>query len=237
MAWTTTVPVSTGELATAAHHNDQVLGNLNHLRAGGFALASQGAGDILYASSASQFARLAAGASGRVLQANGASAPSWVASLAASIIGSGTFDAARIPNLNASIINAGTFPAARLPTDVVYAPGGLGMVGGLVVGVVSVSWSTDQHNYNIPDDKVIIRVDASSSPSLTGVVSDGVTGRIIIVHNVGSSAMAVIDESGSSTAANRFSLNSSPLSIGQNRGLLFWYDGTTQRWRLTSEFN
>ena len=60
MAWTTIVLVSTGELATATVQNTHVLGNLNELRTGGIAIASQAAQDFLYASSATQLARLAA---------------------------------------------------------------------------------------------------------------------------------------------------------------------------------
>lgn len=63
MAWTAIVLVSTGELATAAVQNTQVLGNLNELRTGGLAIASQAPFDFVYASSASQLARLAAVAS------------------------------------------------------------------------------------------------------------------------------------------------------------------------------
>ena len=60
MAWTTIVLVSTGELATASVQNTQVLGNLNELRTGGLAIASQAALDFISASSATQLARLAA---------------------------------------------------------------------------------------------------------------------------------------------------------------------------------
>lgn len=77
MAWTTIVLVSTGELATAAVHNDQVLGNLNELRTGGLALASQAAGDIFYATGAGQLGRLAKQAAGKVLGSG--DTPSWVA--------------------------------------------------------------------------------------------------------------------------------------------------------------
>lgn len=78
MAWTAIVLVSTGELATAAVQNTQVLGNLNELRAGGLALASQAAYDVFFASTASQLARLAAGTAGLALTTNGSgAAPTW----------------------------------------------------------------------------------------------------------------------------------------------------------------
>ena len=66
MAWTTIVLVSTGELATAAVQNTQVLGNLNELRTGGLAMTSQASLDFIYASSATQLARLAKGATYQV---------------------------------------------------------------------------------------------------------------------------------------------------------------------------
>lgn len=51
---------STGELITAAIWNADLKDNLNTLRTGGIAIASQAANDFVYASSASQLARLAA---------------------------------------------------------------------------------------------------------------------------------------------------------------------------------
>ena len=52
-----------GEVVTAALLNTHLRDNLSELRTGGLALSSQAALDFLYASSASQFARLAASAS------------------------------------------------------------------------------------------------------------------------------------------------------------------------------
>jgi hypothetical protein len=60
MAWTTIVPVSTGELATASVQNTQVLGNLNELRQGGVAIAGQGADDFITASGSAQLSRMSA---------------------------------------------------------------------------------------------------------------------------------------------------------------------------------
>lgn len=57
MAWTSIVLVSTGELATAAVQNSQVLGNLNELRQGGIAITNQAADDFITASSSTQLSR------------------------------------------------------------------------------------------------------------------------------------------------------------------------------------
>lgn len=57
MAWTAPTVRTTGELITASLWNADIVANLIELRAGGLALSSQAAGDIPYASSASQLTR------------------------------------------------------------------------------------------------------------------------------------------------------------------------------------
>lgn len=69
MAWTPPVHVTTGELATAATHNEQVLDNLSELRTAGFALSSQVAGDMLVAQSDTKFERLVSGKTANVQDA------------------------------------------------------------------------------------------------------------------------------------------------------------------------
>lgn len=72
MAWTAPRNWVSGELVTAALMNTHIRDNETELRAGGLAIASQAAQDYIYASSASQLARLAA-ASGKLPKYNGAS--------------------------------------------------------------------------------------------------------------------------------------------------------------------
>lgn len=79
MAWTSPRTYVAGELITAAIGNQQWRDNSIAMYAGAISLASQAAGDILYASSASQLARVGIGAAGTVLVSNG-SAPAWSAS-------------------------------------------------------------------------------------------------------------------------------------------------------------
>lgn len=62
MAWTSPRTWVAGEIVTAANLNTHLRDNLSELRTGGLALSSQAANDFLYASSASQLARLAAAA-------------------------------------------------------------------------------------------------------------------------------------------------------------------------------
>ena len=70
MAWSVISLVSTGELATASVQNTQVLGNLNELRTGGIAIASQAALDLLYATSTTQLGRIPALTALQVLRMN-----------------------------------------------------------------------------------------------------------------------------------------------------------------------
>jgi len=78
MAWVTASSLSTGDLITASEWNQSVISNTNELRAGGWAIASQAANDVVYASSTTQFARLGAGSAGKVLTTQGTgSAPTW----------------------------------------------------------------------------------------------------------------------------------------------------------------
>jgi len=82
MAWTAPgSDINTGDLVTAANWNQLVKGNTLDLRAGGVAMDSQAAGDVVYASSATQFARVAIGTANKVLTSNG-SIPAWVTQIA-----------------------------------------------------------------------------------------------------------------------------------------------------------
>jgi hypothetical protein len=78
MAFTTPRTWVSGELITAALMNTFVRDNQNAMTAGYMGIASQAANDVLYASSATQLARLAAGTSGEILTTKGSgSAPEW----------------------------------------------------------------------------------------------------------------------------------------------------------------
>ena len=65
MSWTSPMTFIAGTVLTAAQLNTYVRDNTNELRAGGLAIGSQAANDFLYATSATQLARLAA-ADGKV---------------------------------------------------------------------------------------------------------------------------------------------------------------------------
>ncbi len=72
--------VSTGELATADIQNTQIVASIVALYAGEMSVASQAVGDLLYASSTTQWARIADVATGQVLVSGGVGvAPAWSA--------------------------------------------------------------------------------------------------------------------------------------------------------------
>jgi hypothetical protein len=71
MAYIAPTTKSTGTLITAAIWNADVVANEIAIYAGGLSIASQAIGDILYASSTTQFARVAAVAAGQILASAG----------------------------------------------------------------------------------------------------------------------------------------------------------------------
>ena len=78
MAYVTPTSKTTGDLISATDWNQNTVDNPIAIRTGGIAIASQAANDIIYASSSTQLARLAAGTAGQVLTTQGVgSAPTW----------------------------------------------------------------------------------------------------------------------------------------------------------------
>lgn len=78
----------------------------------------------------------------------------------------------------------------------------------------------------------IIRASPSSTATITGITG-GASGRILIIHNIGSQLLVVNAQDSGSTAANRIihgnGLTSISIQVDQNIALV--YDGTTSRWR------
>jgi len=77
-----------------------------------------------------------------------------------------------------------------------------------------------------------IRASASAAYNLTGLAG-GADGRIIILKNVGSYTITLVNESASSTAANRFTLLND-IAMVPNKGAFLQYDNVTSRWREIS---
>lgn len=78
-----------------------------------------------------------------------------------------------------------------------------------------------------------IRLSANAGLSITGLSAGQTTGRLIRLFNIGSNAITIAHESGSSSAANRFLCpGSSNFSLAANAAVDLWYDGASSRWRL-----
>lgn len=75
-----------------------------------------------------------------------------------------------------------------------------------------------------------LRLSTDASRDLTGLTG-GSDGRLMIVHNVGSNALVLKNESASSTAANRFALGGADVTLAANQSVTLQYDATSSRWR------
>ena len=111
--WTVPVSYITGKLITAAIWNDMqgVDGNAAALREGKVAIASQAAGDVIFASSSTQLDTLAIGTANKVLTSSG-SAPQWStqivnAALPTNIDVGGTLDVTGATTLDGTLDVAG----------------------------------------------------------------------------------------------------------------------------------
>jgi hypothetical protein len=117
MAWTTPRTWVSGELVTAALMNSALRDNLNMLDGGRLAIASQAAGDVVYASSSTALARLAAD-SGKFLK-SGASSVSWESAGA----NSSPYITAAVGSdaLTISVVSAAAAaPSSAAPVDIVF---------------------------------------------------------------------------------------------------------------------
>jgi hypothetical protein len=106
-SWTAPRTWTTGELVTSSIMNTHIRDNELVLRAGGFSVSSQAIGDLLCASSTTQFARLADVATGSVLISGGVGAcPSWSSSTVAMLAAVNTFTAFGVHTFSAGSTGA-----------------------------------------------------------------------------------------------------------------------------------
>ena len=113
-SWTAPRTWSTGELVNASLLNAQIRDNELVLRAGGFAVSSQAVGDLLCASSTTQFARLAGVASGQVLASAGTSTcPAYTAVLNLSGAGTHTISGGTSTSQILAVTNTSSGTTAR----------------------------------------------------------------------------------------------------------------------------
>lgn len=96
-------------------------------------------------------------------------------------------------------------------------------------GVESLTIGTSQNDYVIAATTAYARLNVTSAANLTGI-ANGVAGRLLTLHNVGSATLTIIPSSTSSTAANRFSFPY-PVLLTPGQSFSVQYDGTTATWR------
>ena len=104
-----------------------------------------------------------------------------------------------------------------------------------LTGVISPSQITaNQNDYN-PSGLGAVSVLNLSSDTLRSMsgLAGGAEGRVIALINTGSQIISLLNESASSTAANRFALGTD-LTIAGKQAALLRYDGTAARWRAMS---
>lgn len=99
-------------------------------------------------------------------------------------------------------------------------------------GVISPAQITaNQNDYNPTNLATanFLRLSTDASRDITGLQT-GASGRIIMIHNIGSFNIVLKDEDVGSTAANRFALNAD-VTILPDQIVMLHYDSTTSRWR------
>lgn len=101
-----------------------------------------------------------------------------------------------------------------------------------LTGVISPSQITsNQNDYNPTGiaSASILNLSSDASRSVSGLAG-GAEGRVIGILNTGSQTVTLLNESASSTAANRFALGGD-IAIAAKQATLLRYDGTASRWR------
>lgn len=99
-------------------------------------------------------------------------------------------------------------------------------------GVISPPQITANQNDYSPTDlatSTILRLTSDASRNITGVAT-GASGRVLILENVGSFDIVLVNESASSTAANRLALTVDR-TLAAGRSIILIYDATSSRWR------
>jgi len=90
---------------------------------------------------------------------------------------------------------------------------------------------TGFNNGGSPAGASILRLSSDASRDITGLVG-GVSGRLLIISNVGTNDIVLKHQNTGSTAANRFIFQAaSDLTLSADASVTLWYDATTSRWR------
>lgn len=106
-----------------------------------------------------------------------------------------------------------------------------------LTGIISPSQITANQNDYAPtgfSTATLLRLNTDASRNVTGLAG-GATGRVVKLLIIGSFPLVLVNESGSSTAANRFTIGFD-LTLYPGQAVELTYDGTSSRWRITAGF-
>lgn len=98
-------------------------------------------------------------------------------------------------------------------------------------GIISPSQITGNQDDYAPTGHAtanVFRLSTDASRNITGLAG-GASGRIVIIHNVGSNNIVLKDDT-TSTAANRFALTGD-ITLAADAATMLQYDNTSSRWR------
>lgn len=98
--------------------------------------------------------------------------------------------------------------------------------------VVSASLGASQNDYAGFDGANVGRLTTSTAITITGL-ANGIAGRILCIHNIGSNPVTLINGSASSAAANRFDIGED-YAIRSKHCVFLQYDGTDSLWRIVA---
>lgn len=113
-------------------------------------------------------------------------------------------------------------------TGQVTLPRGLALTG--VVAPAQIT--ADQNDYNPAGLAAasVLQISSNAPRDVSGLAG-GAEGRCLIVINVGSQPITLLNESASSSASNRLSLDNN-LTMSAKQAAILRYDGTAARWQL-----
>lgn len=103
---------------------------------------------------------------------------------------------------------------------------------GVISPTALASGNTDDWNPTGLAASSIIRVTPNAAGSTLRGITAPSTPKLLYLLNLGSGVLTLSNQSIGSTAANRFILGASTVSILSGQAVRLWYDNTTSRWRI-----
>lgn len=258
-SWTAPRTWTTGELVTSSIMNTHIRDNELVLRAGGFSVTSQAIGDLLCASSTTQFARLADVATGQILASGGVGAcPAYTGTLTVTGTGTHTIGGGGAGTNSQLIINGANASAAgpyvqfqKNGTNLALVGAASAILGGTSSDLILYTYSSNGIRFHTNDSGTL-----KMQLTTTGVLNLPLTG---ITHTVGNGTdnTAVATSWQNSTATLNIGVDNNAAAtygVGNSAALVYtntagglslaainasgavrvYSGGSTQRWSWTT---